>query len=179
MFGVRWACAGVGQASMARAVWILDGAILARLGRGAVVLPAGERGDRAVATTGQVREFPVPARLGSYPGWITAGPDGAIWFTVSDGIARMTTSGTFSVVWKGANYPGAITTGRDGNLWFTVPYSDEVGRLTPSGHATLFRIATNCYPGEIGPGAGFLWVTCQNLSLVYRISTNGAITPIT
>jgi virginiamycin B lyase len=132
-----------------------------------------------IATTGQVREFPVPARLGSYPGWITAGPDGAIWFTVSDGIARMTTSGTFSVVWKGANYPGAIATGPDGNLWFTVPYSDEEGRLTPSGHATLFRIATNCYPGEIGPGAGFLWVTCQNLSLVYRISTNGAITPIT
>jgi hypothetical protein len=80
---------------------------------------------------------------------------------------------------RGRAGTGAITTGPDGNLWFTVPYSDEVGRLTPSGHATLFRIATNCYPGEIGPGAGVLWVTCQNLSLVYRISTNGAITPIT
>jgi virginiamycin B lyase len=132
-----------------------------------------------ITTTGHVHEFPVPARLGSYPGWITAGPDGAIWFTVSDGIARMTTSGTFSVVWKGANYPGAIITGPDGNLWFTVPYSDEVGRLTPAGHATLFRIATNCYPGDIGTGDGSLWVTCQNLSLLYRISSKGAVTPIT
>lgn len=131
-----------------------------------------------ITTTGQVHEFPVTG-LGSYPGWITAGPDGAIWFTVSNGIARMTTSGAVSLVWNGVNYPSTVTTGPDGNLWFTVPSSDEVGRLTPSGHARLFRVATNCSPDQITPGDGSLWVSCDNLSLVYRISTAGALTPIT
>lgn len=131
-----------------------------------------------ITTTGQVHEFPVPG-LGSVPGWITAGPDRAIWFTVSNGIARMTTSGAVSLVRNRINYPYAITTGPDHNLWFTAPYSDEVGRLTPTGHATLFRVATNCSPNQIAPGDGFLWVTCDNLSLVYRITTSGALTPIT
>jgi virginiamycin B lyase len=132
-----------------------------------------------ISTTGQVHEFPVPGWIGSYPGWIAAGPDGAIWFSVSDGIARMTTSGAFSVAWKGANYPGAVTTGPDGNLWFTVPFSDEVGRLTPAGHGTLFRVATNCSPDHIASGDGSLWVTCGNLSLAYRVSATGALTRIT
>jgi hypothetical protein len=88
------------------------------------------------------------------PGWITAGPDGAIWFTVSDGIARMTPSGAISLVWSKTNYPYAVTTGPDGNLWFTALYSDEVGRLIPAGHASLFHVATNCTPSDIASGAG-------------------------
>jgi virginiamycin B lyase len=129
-----------------------------------------------ITTTGQVHEFPVP---GGYTGSITTGPDGAIWFTVSDGIARMTTSGAFSMRWTGPPwYPNVITTGPDGNLWFTFPYSDAVGRLTPSGHATLFRVATGCSPDNIAPGDGFLWAACDDLNLLYRISTKGAITPI-
>lgn len=129
-----------------------------------------------ITTTGQVHEFPVP---GGYTGSIAAGPDGAIWFTVSDGIARMTTSGAFSMKWTGPPwYPGAITTGPDGNLWFTFPYSDVVGRLTPSGHITLFRVATGCSPQNIASGDGSLWVTCYYFNVVYRISTSGTITRI-
>ena len=131
-----------------------------------------------ITTTGQVHEFPVPARLGGGPGWITAGPDGAIWFAAGAGIARMTTSGAFSLPYQGPDYADAITTGPDHNLWFTESYSDSVGRLTPSGHATLFRVATGCSPDNIAPGDGFLWVACDDLNLLYRISTTGAITPI-
>ena len=132
-----------------------------------------------LTTTGQVHEFPVPASLGGGPGpSITAGPDGAIWFAVGAGIARMTTSGAISLPYKGPGYADVITTGPDGNLWFTEGPSDAVGRLTPSGHATLFRVATGCSPDNIAPGDGFLWVTCYYLNLIYRISTTGAITPI-
>jgi streptogramin lyase len=53
-----------------------------------------------------------------------------------------------------------------------------VGRLTPTGHASLFRVANGCRPHDIAPGDGYLWVTCYDLNLVYRVSTSGAITPI-
>jgi virginiamycin B lyase len=132
-----------------------------------------------ITTTGQVHEFPVPSSLGGGPGpSITAGPDGAIWFAVGDGIARMTTAGAISLPYKGPGYADMITTGPDGNLWFTEGASDTVGRLTPSGHATLFRVATGCSPDSIAPGDGFLWVACDDLNLLYRISTTGAITSI-
>jgi virginiamycin B lyase len=130
-----------------------------------------------ISTTGQVHEFSVPARLGGGPRWITVGPDDAIWFAIGAGIARMTTSGAFCLPYQGADYANAITAGPDGNLWFTESPSDAVGRLTPSGHATLFRVENGCSPANIVPGDGHLWVTCDDLNLFYRISTTGATTP--
>ncbi|HLX49614.1 MAG TPA: hypothetical protein VKS82_14900 [Streptosporangiaceae bacterium] len=82
----------------------------------------------------------------------------------------MTTSGTFSVAWKGASYPGAITTGPDGNLWFTVPYSDEAGRLTPSGAITAITVPHNGNFGAIAQAPnGAMWFTDLANGLLARI----------
>jgi virginiamycin B lyase len=54
---------------------------------------------------------------------ITAGPDGALWFTETyvNKIGRITTTGELSEfpLPTPNSYPSAITTGPDGAVWFT------------------------------------------------------------
>jgi virginiamycin B lyase len=38
--------------------------------------------------------------------------------------------------------PQGIALGSDGNLWFTEFYDNVVGRITPQGKSTLFRLNT-------------------------------------
>ena len=62
---------------------------------------------------------------------ITAGPDGALWFTNQDAnsVGRITTSGVVtSYTVPGASKPRAITAGPDGALWFT-NLNDSIGRI--------------------------------------------------
>ena len=119
-----------------------------------------------ITTAGVVTEFALPsipppsgsaAGTASTPAMlsgITAGPDGAIWFTGIPGeIGRMATSGVLTefavpdVPPAGsapgvAGYPAtlsAIAVGADGALWFTgVP--GEVGRITTAGVVTEFKV---------------------------------------
>src|SRR5712691_6897428 len=64
--------------------------------------------------------FPIP---NSQPLYITAGPDGNLWFTDYGQIAigRITTSGAITEfpIPQGSQ-PEGITLGPDGNLWFTM-----------------------------------------------------------
>ena len=66
-----------------------------------------------------------------FPAAITAGPDGALWFTESSDndwvntIGRITTAGEFTeyrAPVQNINF-GAITTGPDGAVWFTDAWS--------------------------------------------------------
>jgi virginiamycin B lyase len=79
-----------------------------------------------ITTTGSITDYPIPATAYS----ITAGPDGALWFTENQAhkIGRITTSGTVTEFASGGD-PLDITAGPDGNLWFTE--GDQIGRLTP------------------------------------------------
>ena len=67
-------------------------------------------------------EYPVPTAA-STPEWITAGPDGALWFAEHSGhkIGRITTAGVFTEypLPTGASYVSGITAGPDGALWYT------------------------------------------------------------
>lgn len=79
-----------------------------------------------MTTSGAVTEFPV-----STVNWMTAGPDGALWFTEGavNKIGRMTLTGVvseFPIPTPNAG-PAGITTGPDGALWFTE--SRAIGRL--------------------------------------------------
>ncbi len=104
-----------------------------------------------ISTTGVVTEFAVPEippPAGSSPGTagtlatltsITAGSDGALWFTGVPGeVGRITTAGVvteFAVPAGPSSTPATLTSftkGPDGALWFTgVP--GEVGRITTAG----------------------------------------------
>src|SRR5581483_5736987 len=64
-----------------------------------------------------IMEFSLPPQVLG-PNGITAGPDGNIWFTYTQGIGRITLPGvatSFPVTGGAAE----ITAGPDGNLWFT------------------------------------------------------------
>ena len=112
----------------------------------------------------------------SNPKVITAGPDGALWFTeqhlTSSKIGRVTTTGTLTetTLTSGAG-PVGITTGPDGNLWFTEPGDNtgsyhSIGRLVPcaSNNCTVteYALAAGAQPLEItgGPaGTNSVWWT--------------------
>ena len=78
------------------------------------------------------------------PAGITAGPDGALWFTNvgNNVIGRISVQGTMTQFsGLGIEISDGITTGPDGALWFTVAQSSAaIGRLTTSGGATIFRV---------------------------------------
>jgi virginiamycin B lyase len=120
---------------------------------------------------------------GRYPTGITAGPDGALWFTARywnfpcSYIGRITTAGAIT------NYPlppnsnvGLITAGPDGALWFTD--TNNIGRITTSGEITEYPIPTpNSRPSHIAAGPdGALWFTEYDANQIGRITTSGEIT---
>jgi streptogramin lyase len=68
---------------------------------------------------------------------ITRGPDGNMWATTGNAIARITPSGVITQFPLPDGYSGgSITAGSDGNLWFTE--DSAIGRITPSGTITEF-----------------------------------------
>ena len=100
------------------------------------------------AATATITEFPLPAD--SAPHAITAGPDGALWFTEFPGpgagnarIGRITTAGTvteFPIPTANA-FPSDITRGPDGALWFTEGSVGRIGRVTTGGSVTEFAVS--------------------------------------
>src|SRR5580700_8622609 len=98
---------------------------------------------QALAQT--ITEFPVPTP-GSSPFVITAGPDGALWFTEQAGnnqnIGRITTSGAITEYLPPTYHsgPNSIATGADGALWFTENGANQIGRITTAG------VITNEFP---------------------------------
>lgn len=102
---------------------------------------------------------------------IVAGPDGNLWFTVSNcaEIGRITTSGTvtmFSIPFKASD----IAAGPDGNMWFT---GAGIGALNPT-TGTVNPIEFQVPATSIAPSAcaNDLWFTSGSGS-VGKISTSG------
>jgi serine/threonine protein kinase len=112
---------------------------------------------------------------------ITAGPDGALWFTEScgDKIGRITTQGTiteFTIPQGSAGF----TAGPDGAIWFMEGGIDEkIGRITTQGSITEFALPTSeCCPLGITTGPdGALWFI--EYGKIGRITTQGTITEFT
>lgn len=127
---------------------------------------------------------------------ITAGPDGAVWFTertdlnnAFEKIGRITSQGVIreyaitGTTWLGGfidPFAPTITTGPDGALWFTgvsLKGGYTIGRMTTSGSTHFFQGVDPNYlangPWAITPGPdGALWFTMQNGG-VGRITTAG------
>src|SRR5215469_15546047 len=99
----------------------------------------------------------------SHPQGITAGPDGALWFTnqSTNSIGRITTSGTVSnFTGNGISGPDGITAGPDGALWFTDYNNSSIGRITTGGNVTIFTDKGIDRPYGITTGPdGNLWFT--------------------
>jgi virginiamycin B lyase len=119
---------------------------------------------------------------------ITAGPDGALWFTFpnnappfdSGRIGRITTAGNVTLYpIPGTTDAESITAGPDGNLWFADHVGAAVWRMTTGGAARKFAIPgpSGTYPYEITAGPdGALWFTDFNGRRIGRITTAGQVT---
>lgn len=121
--------------------------------------------------------------LSGPPDAITAGPDGALWFTFQGPygsvVGRITTGGTISTFASdyldGAQVHG-ITAGSDGALWFTISNYAEIGRITTQGQYTLYSkgISSGSQPYSIASGPdGALWFTEWAGGRIGRITTSG------
>src|SRR5262249_9464525 len=111
-----------------------------------------------------ITEFTVPTPQ-SLPSGITAGPDGALWFTEALGhkIGRISTSGAITEfpLPAGASLSG-IATGPDGALWFTEALDmNSIGRMMVDGALSQFPLPTSdSQPFDITMGPdGNLWFT--------------------
>jgi virginiamycin B lyase len=88
-----------------------------------------------MTTNGTLTTYPIP--LNGEADDLTVGPDGAIWFSVSNvpttphSIGRISTGGVMTLYnVPGTNpYPTGIATGPDGAIWFVELNANQVGRL--------------------------------------------------
>jgi streptogramin lyase len=124
-----------------------------------------------------ITEFPAPT-ASSQPNWITAGPDGNLWFTerVNDkiGMINPTTHASAEFAIPTANaLPFGITAGPDGNLWFAELGGNKIGEINPATHAIAeFPVPTaSAGPDWITMGPdGNLWFTELNANKIGEIN---------
>lgn len=136
---------------------------------------------------GTIASFPDPSIY--YPGQISAGPDGNVWFTNYDGnsIGRITPTGTvtaFTDFWD-INQPVDITPGPDGDLWFTKsesPYSsDSIGRISAGVHTPAAcggsgpRVSVgdaSVLEGDSGPSRRLRFAVTLNEPSAFEVDVN-------
>jgi len=125
----------------------------------------------------------------SNPDAITAGPDGALWFTDAgnNSIGRITTGGVVTnYTGTGISNPDGITDGPDGALWFTNAGNNSIGRITTGGVVTNYTGTGISNPDAITAGPdGALWFTNLGNPNIHvagsigRITTGGVVTNYT
>ena len=145
------------------------------------VLPA------AAGATPTVTEYDAGLAHDAGPMAVTAGPDGAVWFTEDsvDGVGRIAPDGSITeFAGLTRHNPHGITTGPDGNVWFTESSSSKgsIAKITPGGALTEYEAGlTYGAPQDISAGPdGNLWFT-ENGSggAIGRITPSGVITEFT
>jgi virginiamycin B lyase len=128
---------------------------------------------------GAVREYPIPTGNAG-PHTITAGADGALWFTeqVVSRIARITTDGKiteYPTPYRGMS-PRGIALADDGSLWFAEYSGRKIGKITMSGEITEYLIPSGNGPTAITRGAhNDFWFGGWG-GTIGRIGSDGSIT---
>jgi Coenzyme PQQ synthesis protein D (PqqD) len=178
--GLLEACASGGRFSRRQ---VVHGA--ARVGTGALVLslvvPPAIAAASVVVPAGTVTDYTDSSIDG--PFGITAGPDGALWFTnyYGNSIGRITTNGAVTNYTDSSiDGPWEITPGPDGALWFTNVNGNSIGRITTTGTVTNYTDSSIDGPRGITAGPdGALWFTNEVNRSIGRITTTGTVTNYT
>jgi virginiamycin B lyase len=130
-------------------------------------------------------------------GGITLGPDGNLWFTMTDTgqLGSVTPAGVISEVslTNTQATPFSIVTGPDRNLWYTDvwgapatpgqpgPFYPAIGRSALSGAGTEFRLRTNAnvQPDFLTVGAdGNVWFTEYDGNQIGYVTPAGVLTEV-
>jgi len=152
---------------------------------GIAVYPAAALGAPWKPGPTAIAEYSIPTPSAQTTG-ITAGPDGAVWFTEYNGnkIGRITTSGgiTEYPIPTPSSLPANIAAGPDGALWFTEFLGNKIGRISTAGRLTEYpmpRAGSRPFAITAGPD-GAMWFTEENNAYIGsnkigRITTAGRI----
>ncbi len=120
-------------------------------------------------------EFEIPQL--SQPGWLTAGPDGQLWFThqitvPSPGVSAVTIEGMPFVSYnipQANTGPRGIAPGPDGNVWYSK--LGGIGRMQPNGTTTEYNVPNGGDSAGITLGPdGNLWFTQQLNNRISRVT---------
>ncbi len=156
------------------------------------IFPDGTMTDYPLPTTDSNRAGRADPLSGASPGGITAGPDGAMWFTESgaDQIGRIGPDGViteYPLPTRNTEhlFPTGIIPGPDGALWFHEAMAGRLGRIDPATLAiTEHELAPRSSnrmewagggPLVRGPDGG-LWFG-DWATTIYRVTTAGKLTP--
>lgn len=132
-----------------------------------------------MTTSGQMTLYPLSSSdesQGMVLGGITAGPDGALWFTETNDfngsrggstgkIGRMTTEGQlteFTLSSEFGSVPSGIAAGPDKALWFVENYDDgtaELDRITVAGQVTIYASNLGAVSSITGGPDYAIWFT--------------------
>ena len=131
-------------------------------------------------------EAPVPT-TGAIPWGITAGPDGAYWFTeyLVGYIGRIDTNGIVTEygIPSVGSAPISITVGSDSNLWFAEAGYSQVGRISTNTNGvviTEFSLPFALMETSITTGPdGRLWLLDFGGSYAAGQTTNGGVVAMT
>jgi streptogramin lyase len=137
-----------------------------------------------VTSSGTAVEIPIPSGDNTAIGSNGLGPDGNIWFTEFNHIAKVTPAGVITEfaypTQPNTNQYGGVTAGPDGNVWFSESSNNAIGRINPStGKIKEFTISPqSCVPAAIVTAKDHaMWFACLTTTpTVGRISTSGTIT---
>ncbi len=156
-------------------------------------LSGPDAGDYTISYSGVSDGFVVSAGVQTYdvptsdasPVGMTAGSDGALWFTESlagGAIGRVTTGGMFSryATPTTNSQPEGIAAGPDGNLWFTEASAGNVAKVTTSGSITEFPVPSiggaPVEPWSITSGPDdALWFTDLDQNKIDEIATTATL----
>jgi virginiamycin B lyase len=131
-------------------------------------------------TAGKTKGFPA----GAVAADITAGPDGAMWFTdpSTPAIGRISAAGNvteYTTGLIGKSRPASIVAGTDGNLWFS-DSEGAIGRITTAGaivEYSIERFSKAASPDGIAVGNdGAIWSIAPGPpNLLVRVGANGQL----
>lgn len=135
-----------------------------------------------VTQTGNAQAFPIPSGDATSIDGMALGPDGNVWFTEFNHIAKITPSGHITEFAYPSGFTtnqyGGVTAGSDGNVWFAQSSSNAIGRIAPStGKIKMFVIPVQCTPAPVVLAKnGNVWFAClANAPLLGDITPAGKI----
>jgi uncharacterized protein (TIGR03437 family) len=128
-----------------------------------------------ISTSGVITEFPliIGIRIENLLlGAIALGADGNLWAgTLSGTIWKINPAGTVLASYFTSSDGTGLAPGADGAIWFTTAYANKIGRITPSGAVTEYRIPTAAaWATSIAPGPdGNLWFVEQDANKIAKL----------
>jgi len=131
-----------------------------------------------------ITEYPESPGGAGEPLWLTAAPDGNLWFTQVEGpdaLASSTVAGQITEHTLGlSGAPLGLVAGPEGNLWLTESVAGKIARVT-AGTVKEWSLPVGSKPARITTGPdGNLWFTeSGNNGAIGRITPEGELKEFT